>query len=116
MEARTICRNLLRRGLVVTVMKDIGRQRVTNFVARRFEAVSAGAVQYQVTNCVVCCVLYCTGQVEKERNEQLTGSAPPDTDPQSCLKIELSEQAEEGEREVNDEKVEGVWLKDGKEV
>ena len=57
LEARTICRNLLRRGLVVTVMKDIGRQRVTNFVARRFEAVSAGAVQYQVTNCVVYCVL-----------------------------------------------------------
>ena len=44
--------------------------------------------------------------MEKERNEQLTGSAPPDTDPQSCLKIELSEQAEEGEQEEKDEKEE----------
>ena len=48
LEARTICRNLDRRGLVVTIMKDIGRQRVTNFVAKKFETVSQGAVQYQV--------------------------------------------------------------------
>ena len=40
LEARTICRNLQRRGLVVTIMKDIGRQRVTNFVAKKFETVS----------------------------------------------------------------------------
>ena len=45
LEARTICRNLLRRDLVVTVMKDIGRQRVTNFVAKKFEHLSHGAVQ-----------------------------------------------------------------------
>ena len=48
LEARTICRNLTRRGLVVTIMKDIGRQRVTNFVAKKYETVSHGAVQYQV--------------------------------------------------------------------
>ena len=48
LEARTICRNLDRRGLVVTIMKDIGRQRGTNFVAKKFETVSQGAVQYQV--------------------------------------------------------------------
>ena len=77
LEARTICRNLLRRGLVVTVMKDIGRQRVTNFVAKKFEHLSHGAVQYQV---------------EKERNEHLTGSGSAETDPESLLKIELTEQ------------------------
>ena len=44
--------------------------------------------------------------MEKERNEQLTGSAPPDTDPQSCLKIELSEQAEEGEQEEKEKEKE----------
>ena len=37
-------------------MKDIGRQRVTNFVAKKFETVSKGAVQYQV---------------EKEKNDQV---------------------------------------------
>lgn len=77
LEARTICRNLLRRGLVMTVMKDIGRQRVTNFVAKKFEHVSHGAVQYQV---------------EKERNDQLTGNGSGETDPESMLKIELTEQ------------------------
>merc|ERR1719233_1340380 len=77
LEARTICRNLLRRGLVVTVMKDIGRQRATNFVAKKFEHLSHGAVQYQV---------------EKERNEHLTGSGSTETDPESLLKIELTEQ------------------------
>ena len=56
LEARTICRNLDRRGLVVKIMKDIGRQRVTNFVAKKFETVSQGAVQYQV---------------EKEKNDQV---------------------------------------------
>ena len=78
LEARTICRNLTRRGLVVTIMKDIGRQRVTNFVAKKYETVSHGAVQYQV---------------EKERNDQLTGIVTGDTLPEDMLKIELSEQA-----------------------
>jgi len=78
LEARTICRNLLRRDLVVTVMKDIGRQRVTNFVAKKWQHLSHGAVQYQV---------------EKERNDQLTGNGSAgDADPQSLLKIELTEQ------------------------
>ena len=53
LEARTICRNLDRRGLVVTIMKDIGRQRVTNFVAKKFETVSQGAVQYQVLLAII---------------------------------------------------------------
>eukprot|EP00092_Neocalanus_flemingeri_P000749 GFUD01000793.1.p1 GENE.GFUD01000793.1~~GFUD01000793.1.p1 ORF type:complete len:1909 (+),score=561.12 GFUD01000793.1:540-5729(+) len=77
LEARTICRNLLRRDLVVTVMKDIGRQRVTNFVAKKWQHLSHGAVQYQV---------------EKDRNDQLTGNGSGETDPESMLKIELTEQ------------------------
>ena len=77
LEARTICRNLQRRELVVTIMKDIGRQRVTNFVAKKFEKVSQGASQYSL---------------EKEKNDQLTGNVQLETAPESLLKIELSEQ------------------------
>ena len=82
LEARTICRNLQRRELVVTIMKDIGRQRVTNFVAKKFEKVSHGASQYSI---------------EKEKNDQLTGNVQLDTAPESLLKIELSEQMAETE-------------------
>ena len=32
LHSRTLCRNLLRRGLVVTFMKDVGRQRVSRCV------------------------------------------------------------------------------------
>ena len=70
LEARTICRNLLRRKLVVTVMKDIGRQRVTCYVARRWQHLSHGATQYRV---------------EKDKNDQLLGSG---------LKIEVKEEEE----------------------
>ena len=70
LEARTICRNLLRRKLVVTVMKDIGRQRVTCYVARRWQHLSHGATQYRV---------------EKDKNDQLLGSG---------LKMEVKEEEE----------------------
>ena len=84
LEARTICRNLQRRDLVVTIMKDIGRQRVTNFVAKKFEKVSQGASQYSM---------------EKEKNDQLTGNVQLDTDPESILKIELSEHTADTEED-----------------
>ena len=70
LEARTICRNLLRRKLVVTVMKDIGRQRVTCYVAKRWQHLSHGATQYRV---------------EKDKNDQLLGSG---------LKMEVKEEEE----------------------
>ena len=70
LEARTICRNLLRRKLVVTVMKDIGRQRVTCYVARKWQHLSHGATQYRV---------------EKDKNDQLLGSG---------FKVEVKEEEE----------------------
>ena len=36
LEARSICRNFERRDLVISVMKDQGRQRTTHFVAKKF--------------------------------------------------------------------------------
>merc|ERR1740128_565732 len=47
LEARTICRNLQRRGLVITILNDQGRQRVTNFVAKKFENISSSSNQFQ---------------------------------------------------------------------
>ena len=75
---------------MVTIMKDIGRQRVTNFVAKKFETVSEGAVQYQV---------------EKERNDQLTGNVSIETDPELLLKIELSEHGNDNNVENEDEAI-----------
>jgi len=57
LEARTICRNLIRRKLVITVLDDRGRQRVTNFVAKKFETESGFSSRFQE---------------EKARNEALT--------------------------------------------
>ncbi|XP_046989076.1 general transcription factor 3C polypeptide 1 [Schistocerca americana] len=37
LQSRTVCRNLLRTGLIVTFMNDIGRQRVSRFMAKIFE-------------------------------------------------------------------------------
>ena len=41
LDARCFVRNLTRRGVASTFMKDMGRQRVTCFVARRFTVNSA---------------------------------------------------------------------------
>ena len=41
LDARCFVRNLTRRGVASTFMKDMGRQRVTCFVARRFAVNSA---------------------------------------------------------------------------
>jgi len=73
LEARTICRNLLRRDLVATVMKDIGRQRVTNFVAKKWEHLSSSTTQLRV---------------EKQKMEELVGS-------RERIKEELHGDAEE---------------------
>jgi len=64
LEARTICRNLLRRDLVITVLDDRGRQRVTNFVAKKFEAESRFSSRFQE---------------EKLKNEALTAKKEADT-------------------------------------
>lgn len=46
LQSRTICRNLLRVGLIVTFMNDIGRQRVSRFMARIFETQCEMNVQF----------------------------------------------------------------------
>ena len=55
-------------------MKDIGRQRVTNYVARRWAHLSTGACQYRV---------------ERDKHDQLTSS----------VKVEVKEEHEEEEEE-----------------
>ena len=57
LEARTICRNLQRRGLVANILNDQGRQRVTNFVVKNLEHLSPSSNQFLA---------------EKKKNEQLT--------------------------------------------
>ena len=48
LEARTICRNFERRNLVIICMNDQGKQRTTNFVAKKFEHLSQVRVVTQM--------------------------------------------------------------------
>ena len=50
-----IFRNLQRRGLVITILNDQGRQRVTNFVAKKFENISSSSNQGFGSNIFYVC-------------------------------------------------------------
>ncbi|XP_071452736.1 general transcription factor 3C polypeptide 1 isoform X2 [Hetaerina americana] len=47
LEARTICRNLVKCGFVSLYMQDVGRQRVTRFVCRKYSKQGDIIVQYE---------------------------------------------------------------------
>ena len=47
LEARSLCRNLERHGVVKCIMEDEGRQRVTKYVAREFEGQSELSLKFE---------------------------------------------------------------------
>ena len=47
LEARSLCRNLERHGVVKCIMEDEGRQRVTKYVAWEYEAQSELSLKFE---------------------------------------------------------------------